>query len=68
MKVWVTGSSQGIGKAIAKKYIDGARNFSLEFLEDRICAASECDFNIKQGKIDEWTALLQYIFECMNKQ
>lgn len=53
---------------IAKKYIDGAKNFSAEFLEDRICAASECDFNIKQGKIDEWTALMQYIFECLNKQ
>ena len=64
----VVASRLKIAPFIAKKYIDGAKNFSLKFLEDRICAASDCDFNIKQGKIDEWNALLQYVFECMNKQ
>ena len=64
----VVASRLKIAPFIAKKYIDGAKNFSLKFLEDRICAASDWDFNIKQGKIDEWNALLQYVFECMNKQ
>lgn len=64
----VVASRLKVAPFIAKKYIDGAKKFSKEFLEDRICATSECDFNIKQGKVDEWTALLQYIFECLNKQ
>ncbi len=64
----VVASRLKVAPFIAKKYIDGAKNFSAEFLEDRICNASECDLNIKLGKVDEWTALIQYIFECLNKQ
>ena len=52
---------------IARKYIDGAKRFSEEFLVQRICRTAECDLAVKQGEIDEWTALLQYVFECLNK-
>lgn len=60
-------SRLGIAPFIAKKYISGGKNFSLEFLEDRICKVSEIDLAIKQGEVDEWTALMQYVFECINR-
>lgn len=53
---------------IAKKYIEGGKRFSQNFLEDRVCAAAECDLAIKQGEVDEWTALLQYVFDCINNK
>jgi len=59
-------SRLGLAPFIAKKYITGAKNFSAEFLKDRICRVSEIDLAIKQGEIDEWTALLQFVFECIN--
>ncbi|MDD6734751.1 MAG: DNA polymerase III subunit delta [Clostridiales bacterium] len=49
---------------ITRKYIDGAKGFSKEFLIGRICKTAEYDLAVKQGEIDEWTALLQYLFEC----
>ena len=61
-------SRLGLAPFIAKKYIAGAKNFSPEFLQDRICAVSEIDLAIKQGEVDEWTALMQYVLECINKK
>ncbi len=61
-------SRLGLAPFIAKKYISGAKNFSVEFLQDRICAVSEIDLAIKQGEVDEWTALMQYVLECINKK
>lgn len=61
----VVASRLKLSSYIARKYIEGARNFSAEFLEGRICAATSCDLAIKQGEIDEWTALMQYVFECI---
>lgn len=52
---------------ILRKYIDGAKQFSEEFLTQRIMKTAECDLAIKQGETDEWNALLQYIFECIRK-
>lgn len=52
---------------ITRKYIDGAKSFSEEFLIDRICKTADCDLAVKQGEIDEWTALLQYVFECVKR-
>ena len=57
----------GLANFISKKYIAGAKNFSAKFLQDRISKVSEIDLSIKQGEIDEWTALLQYVFECINE-
>lgn len=50
---------------IAKKYIEGGKGFKKEFLIDRVCKTAEYDIAIKQGEIDEWTALLQYVFESL---
>ena len=50
---------------IAKKYIEGGKGFKRDFLIDRVCKTAEYDIAIKQGEIDEWTALLQYVFESL---
>ncbi len=52
---------------ITRKYIDGAKSFSEEFLINRVCKTAEVDLAVKQGETDEWTALLQYVFECIEK-
>lgn len=56
-----------IAPFIARKYIDGAKGFSAEFLKKRIIATAECDLAIKQGEKDEWSALFEYVFECLKK-
>ena len=48
---------------IAKKYIESGKGFSRNFLIDRVCKTADFDMAIKQGEIDEWTALMQYVFE-----
>lgn len=53
---------------ITRKYIDGAKRFSAEFLTGRVMKTAECDLAIKQGEADEWTVLLQYVFECIRKK
>lgn len=50
---------------IAKKYIESGKGFSKEFLIDRVCKTADFDIAIKQGEIDEWTALMQYVFESL---
>ncbi|MBE7016127.1 MAG: DNA polymerase III subunit delta, partial [Ruminococcaceae bacterium] len=55
-----------ISPFIAKKYIESSKGFSLEFLIDRVCKTAEYDIAIKQGETDEWTALMQYVFESLN--
>lgn len=50
---------------IAKKYIEGGKGFNRDFLVDRVCKTANFDMAIKQGEIDEWTALMQYVFESI---
>jgi len=50
---------------IAKKYIENSKKFSIDFLVERINQTAELDFKIKQGEIDDWTALMQYVFESV---
>ncbi len=52
---------------IASKYIDGARGFSKSFLIDRVSKTAELDLAIKQGETDEWTALMQYVFDSVKQ-
>ena len=56
-----------IAPFIARKYIDGAKSFSVDFLKERIIRTAVCDLAIKQGEKDEWSALFEYVFECMKK-
>jgi len=58
-------TKMGLSPFIAKKYIENSKGFTKEFLIDRVCKTAEYDIAIKQGEIDEWTALMQYVFESL---
>lgn len=51
---------------ISRKYIDGAKKFPKEFLIDRVCKTAELDLAVKEGATDDWSALFQYLFDCLN--
>ena len=50
---------------VAKKYIADCKGFSEDFLVKRICRTAEYDLKIKQGLVDEETALFQYVLEAL---
>ncbi len=53
---------------LAGKHVENARHFSSEKLTKLVCRVPEIDMEIKSGKIAEWDALEQYIFEAMEKK
>lgn len=55
----------GAAPFIAKKYIESARGFSEEALIRMVKRVPEIDLAIKEGRVDEWTALEQYVTECI---
>lgn len=52
---------------IAAKYLEGAAKFPLPLLIRMVTGVPEADYDIKYGKISEWQALEQYIFEAMQR-
>ena len=50
---------------VVRKYIADCKGFSEDFLIARLCKTADFDLAIKQGAIDEQTALMQYVFEAM---
>ena len=56
----------GTAPFIAGKYIDGAEGFSEEALSNMVRRVAEIDLAIKEGQTDEWTALEQYVMECVH--
>lgn len=56
----------GVAPFIARKYIDSARGFSEEALVKMVRRVAELDIDIKEGRADEWTALEQYVTECIH--
>lgn len=61
----IVASKLKVAPFIARKYADNAKKFTRDFLVDRIIKTAEYDMKIKQGELDDWTALMQYIFECI---
>ena len=55
----------GTSDFIAKKYISSAAGFSEGALTKMVLRIPEIDYEIKQGKTDEWTALEQYVAEAL---
>lgn len=55
----------GLPSFIAKKYYEGAKKFSEDFLAERVSRVSELDLQIKQGKTAEWDALYKFVFEAL---
>lgn len=61
-------SEISVAPFFVKKYIDSANAFSLDSLVKIVNRVSEIDFDIKEGKINEWTALYEYVTECLYYQ
>lgn len=55
----------GLPSFIAKKYYEGAKRFSEDFLAERVSRVPELDLEIKQGKITDWDALYKFVFEAL---
>ena len=56
----------GVSPYIVRKYIDGANGFSSDALTWMVRRLAEIDLAIKEGRVDEWTALEQYVMECIH--
>lgn len=61
-------SELGAAPFIARKYMDSARRFSEEALVKMVNRVAEIDLEIKEGRTDDWTALYEYIMECLHYQ
>lgn len=57
----------GLKPFIVKKYIENAKKFKENYLVERIMRVADIDLSIKEGSIDEWTALEQYVIESVEK-
>lgn len=55
----------GISPYFVKKYVQSASGFSEGALTRMVMRIPEIDLEIKEGKIDEWTALEQYVAEAL---
>lgn len=53
---------------LARKYLDGAREFSLDSLYYMVMRVPEVDYEIKSGLIEEWQAVEQYILNSFGKR
>ena len=51
---------------MADKYIASAAGFDEDKLVRMITRVPEIDFEIKLGLIEQWSALEQYIAECVH--
>ena len=51
----------GVGPYFVDKYKKSAQGFSESMLIEMVSRIPEIDMEIKEGAIDEWTALEQYI-------
>lgn len=56
----------GAAPFIARKYIESSRGFSEDALTRMVIRVPEIDLAIKEGKTDDWTALEQYVIECIH--
>lgn len=56
----------GAAPFIARKYIESAKGFSEEALTRMVIRVPEIDLAIKEGRTDDWTALEQYVIECIH--
>lgn len=55
----------GVGPYFVGKYIKSAEGFSEGMLIKMVTQIPEIDMEIKEGKVDEWTALEQYVAKAI---
>ena len=48
-----------------RAYVNNSKKFSTDYLIEMVCNTAKYDMMIKQGLMDEWTALSQYFFEAV---
>ena len=48
-----------------EKYINSAKGFSEDSLVWMLRRVAEIDLAIKEGRVEEWNALEQYVAECI---
>ncbi len=58
----------GAAPFIANKYIASAKRFDREALAEMVIRVAQTDSSIKEGRVDNWTALYSYVTECMYYQ
>lgn len=57
----------GLKPFVVKKYIESGKKFTEKFLVERIMRVADIDLSIKEGSIEEWVALEQYVLEAVKK-
>lgn len=60
-------SRLGVAPFIARKYMDGASGFSEDTLVWIVKRTAEIDLAVKEGRVEDWNALEQYVMECIHK-
>ena len=58
-------SAMGVAPFIARKYMESAQGFSAEALKWMVRRVAEIDLEIKEGRVSDWSALEQYVMECV---
>lgn len=58
-------SEIGVPLFVARKYINSAKGFSEDSLVWMVRRVAEIDLAIKEGRIEDWNALEQYVAECI---
>lgn len=61
-------SRLGTAPFIANKYIRSANGFKEDYLVNRTMKIAEIDYAIKQGEINDWAAIEDYVIECIYMQ
>ncbi len=59
-------SALGIPPFFVKDYTAAAHCFDKAFLRRAVCACAEIDFAVKQGKVEAWLAVEQFLAECVS--
>jgi len=60
-------SKIGVAPFVVKKYANSARGFGENYLVNRIIEVAQIDFAIKNGEIEEWSALEKYVINASEK-
>lgn len=53
---------------LAGRYLESSKKFSKDMLIHMTVRVPEIDFEIKSGKVQEWQALEQYVFDALNRK
>ncbi|MBE7026158.1 MAG: DNA polymerase III subunit delta [Ruminococcaceae bacterium] len=48
-----------------RDYINAANGFEKQFLRETVKEIARIDYNIKQGKVDEWIGIENFLAKCM---